>query len=161
MGAVGVWRVRTHSRKFCTCRSVAQPKPLASFHLTRWFSADERSVRWRAGHRLNPLSKVTSEYESASAKAARYASVQELGPTPDWVMSWRQTKSRWSGSVAKASLRSARNCPKVSQAWTIVLGARPITKEFVNRRSRPIWVIRQKATEASDCAANHSRAGKW
>ena len=31
MGAVGVWRVRMHSRKFCTCRSVAQPKPFSDF----------------------------------------------------------------------------------------------------------------------------------
>jgi len=100
----------------------------------------------------NPVSNVTSEYECASAKAAKYASVQELGPTPAWVMSWRQADSTRSGSVAKTNLRSARNCAKVSHAWTIVRGTRPITLEFVNRRSRPIWVIRQKATEATGCA---------
>src|SRR5260370_29853633 len=108
-----------------------------------------------------PGVNVTSEYECASAKAAKYASVQELGPTPAWVMSWRQADSTRSGPVAKTNLRSARNCAKVSHAWTIVRGARPITLEFVNRRSRPIWVIRQKATEATGCAANQSRAGTW
>src|SRR5207248_7479442 len=87
-----------------------------------------------------PVVNVTSEYECASAKAAKYASVQELGPTPAWVMSWRQADSTRSGSVAKTNLRSARNCAKVSHAWTPVRGVRPITLEFVNRRSRPIWV---------------------
>jgi hypothetical protein len=36
-----------------------------------------------------------------------------------------------------------------------------MTAGFFNRRSRPIWVIRQKATEAGGCAVNHSRAGTW
>jgi hypothetical protein len=111
--------------------------------------ADERSVSLRAGHRWNPVSKATSAYECASAKAVRQASVQELGPTPAWVMSWRQADSTPSGSIAKTDLRSARNWAKVSHAWTIVLGPRPITLEFVNRRSRPIWVIRQKGDGSS------------
>src|ERR1035438_9401839 len=70
---------------------VIRPPTSPSFHLPGRFCADERSVKLRAGHRSNPQSKVTKEYEIASAKAAEYASVQELGPTPARVMSWRQT----------------------------------------------------------------------
>src|SRR5436190_1303856 len=49
----------------------------------------------------NRVSNVTSEYECASAKAAKYASVEELGPTPAWVMSWRQADSTRSGPAAE------------------------------------------------------------
>src|ERR1019366_4095447 len=61
---------------------VIRPPASPSFHLPGRFCADGRSVKLRAGHRSNPQSKVTKEYEFPSAKAAKYASVQELGPTP-------------------------------------------------------------------------------
>jgi hypothetical protein len=63
------------------------------------------------------VSNVASVHECASAKAAKQASVQEPGPTPARVMSWRQADSTPSGSIAKTDPRSARHCAKVSHAW--------------------------------------------
>jgi hypothetical protein len=51
--------------------AVNRPPAWPSLHLPGRFCADERRVSLSAGHRSNPESKVTSEYECASAKAAK------------------------------------------------------------------------------------------
>src|SRR5437868_13761858 len=59
------------------------------------------NVSISAAQRPKAASKVTREYECACEKAARYASVQELGPTPVRVINWRQADSTSSGSMEK------------------------------------------------------------
>src|ERR1035441_450542 len=70
------------------------PSTSPSFHLPGRFWTEGRSVRLRAGHRSNPRSKVTSEYEFASAKAAKYASVQRSEER----RVGKECRSRWSPS---------------------------------------------------------------